>query len=279
MGFRVPAPDGRKERDGRPVLVLPEATVLNETYETRYLTVGGMSVAYKGLSKGNTYFIKEVDAQDTRRVLSLSREKSLIERLKHPGIVKYHDFFQYDGFCYLVLEYIEGPSLDKLISPIPDVFLQEKVVSEWAHQLYDIFQYLHRQNPRIIYRDLKPSNVIKDTQGRIRLVDFGIARIYKEDRGHDTEPMGSAITASPEHYGGKQTDVRSDIYTLGATLNYLLTNGRGRQADIFSYAPVREINPRVSENLERVISKALLLEPAIPISGADATRSLLWRHR
>jgi serine/threonine protein kinase len=261
MGFRVPAPDGRRGKDGLPLLVLPEETILKESYTMSYLTVGGMSIVYRGNWQGTTYFVKEVDSLDPRKIVSLSQEKATLERLSHPGIIKVYDFFEQEGFYYLVLEFVEGTSLDKLIAPMANVFLQERIVLDWALQLYGIFEYLHSQNPPIIYRDLKPQNIMKDAQGRIRLVDFGIARVYKDSRGEDTEMMGSAITASPEHYGAKQTDARSDIFTLGATLNYLLTNGKGRGEDHFQFLPIRAINPRASENMERLIMKALEMDP------------------
>jgi serine/threonine protein kinase len=261
MGFRTPAPDGRKGMDGLPILVLPEDTLLKECYTVCYLTVGGMSVVYRGTWQGTTYFIKEVDSLDPRKIVSLSQEKATLERLEHPGIIKVYDFFEQEGFYYLVLEFVQGTSLERLVSPMANVYLQEKVVMDWALQLYDIFEYLHRQNPPIIYRDLKPQNIMKDARGRIRLVDFGIARVYKDSRGGDTEMMGSAITASPEHYGSKQTDARSDIFTIGATLNYLLTNGHGRGDEVFEFHPVRDVNSKVTEKTEKLIRKALEIDP------------------
>jgi len=124
------------------------------------------------------------------------------------------------------MEFIEGKNLDNSIPTDRNEFLEEKEAFIWTWQLYEIFEYLHSQKPPIIYRDLKPQNVIKDLDGRIRLVDFGIARTYKAHKSTDTEAMGTALTASPEHYGGCQTDERSDIYTIGATVHYLLTGGK-----------------------------------------------------
>ncbi len=261
MGFREPAPDHRKGKDNLPVMVLPEGTLLNDTYKVSYLTTGGMSYAYKGIKEGKTYFIKEVEANDSRKVISITQEKFMLERLNHAGIVKVRDFFEQEGFYYLVLDFIEGQSLDKLISPHQDIFLQEHVINGWVSQLYDILQYLHEQQPPIIYRDLKPLNIIKDHEGRIHLVDFGIARNLKEDREMDTDLLGSALTASPEHFGSKQTDARSDIYSLGATLHYLLANGRGSGKEHFSFIPVRTINPKLSEHIEKIILKAVKIDP------------------
>lgn len=261
MGYRVPAPDERKSPDGRPIFVLPDDTLLRNLYKASYMTVGGMSIAYRATSGNRTYFIKEVEANDPERVTSLFQEKAILERLDHPGIVKFQDFFEQDGFYYIVEELIEGNSLEKLIPPEKGGFISESEIFGIAHELYDIFEYLHRQKPPIIYRDLKPHNILKDEKGHIRLVDFGIARIYKESRKDDTRMMGSAITASPEHFGGRQTDERSDIYTIGATLYFLLTNGSRKVAELFEYEPIRTINPDVSEGLEKLLIKALQREP------------------
>lgn len=261
MGFRVPAPDGKKSDDGLPLLVISPGTVLKGRYKVEYFAVGGTSIVYSGIREGEKYLLKEVDASDSKKVIAINQEKFILERLNHPGIVKVYDLFEEDGFYYLVLEYIDGESMEKLISPFPDVFIQEKIIINWALQLCDIFEYLHKQKPPIIYRDLKPKNLIKDRNGKVHLIDFGIARVFKQGRSRDTEAMGTALTASPEHYGGAQTDERSDIFTLGATLNYFITNGRGIGEEPFEFYPVRSINPKISENLEQVIKKAIELDP------------------
>ncbi|MDQ7826549.1 MAG: hypothetical protein RDV48_27350 [Candidatus Eremiobacteraeota bacterium] len=114
---------------------------------------------------------------------------------------------------------------------------------------------------KLILEQLNHSGIIKDTQGRLRLVDFGIARIYKTNKPEDTEPMGSALTASPEHFGGRQTDERSDIYTLGATLHYLATNGNSFSGQLFEFESPRAINPKLSESFDKILMKCLDQEP------------------
>jgi len=260
MPVRISAPLNLKGKDGLPLMVLPEGTVLKETYRASFLGVGGMSISYRGEDGGAPVFIKEVEGSQPQRIVSLVQEKALMEQLSHPGIVRVRDFFEENGYFYLITDFIEGKSLEKSISPIEGVFLQEKVVSQWAFQLYDIFEYLHSQSPPLIYRDLKPHNVVRDAMGRLYLVDFGIARLFKSGKNSDTEPMGSFVTASPEHYGGGQTDERSDIFTLGATIHFLLANGKGRGIDPFDFAPLRSVNPRVSEQMERLVQKALELD-------------------
>jgi len=277
MPFRVPAPDGRKDARDLPVTVLPEGSVLQGGYVLTYLGGGGMSVVYRGKKEDSVYLVKEVDAAEPRHIIALTQEKFMLERMSHEGIVKVYDLVEQDGFYYLVLEFVDGETLDRLIPPQPNVFLQEKVVVDWALQLCAIFEYLHSQSPPVIYRDLKPQNVMKDRSGRIRLIDFGIARNLKEDKTIDTSLLGSLCTASPEHFGAAQTDERSDIYTLGATLHFLLTNGRGTGGQMFVYSSVRSINPRVSETLDGIIRKATEYEPARRYADMKALRADLQR--
>ncbi len=190
--------------------------------------------------------------------MALTREKSRLERLEHPGIVKCFELFEESGFYYLVLEFLSGQTLhQKMMQEGPQ---NEPDVRHWGMQLCDIFEYLHQKNPPIIYRDLKPENLMLD-QDRVRLIDFGIARVHKGDRNSVTEMMGSVNTASPEHYGGAETDGRSDIYTLGATLYDLLTGGERERIRAFSFAPVRDLNAQVSTDLEQSLMKALAFEP------------------
>jgi serine/threonine protein kinase/tetratricopeptide (TPR) repeat protein len=261
MIFREHTPDKKKDSSGLPITILPAGHVLRGQYKTEYIGEGGMSVIYKAVAEGRRYIVKEVDGTLGNEVIALNSEKATLERLSHTGIVKVEELFEEEGYFYLVMEYIEGESLQKKIPRSDTVFLSEKVVLDWARQLLDIFEYLHGQNPPIIYRDLKPHNIILDTKGTIKLIDFGIARLYKDKKQEDTIKMGSVMTASPEHYGEGQTDARSDIYTLGATLYYLLANNPPMGHDVFDFPPLREKNPKVSERTAKVIAKAMELSP------------------
>lgn len=235
----------------------PDGTEVNG-YELSFFALGGMSVVYKGVKDGKVYALKEVQASNTREVPSLVSEKTLLERLDHPGILRYQTFFNMLGYYYLVTEYVPGcPLSDFLKSDTPP---EPAKVVDWGLQLCEIFAYLHQQQPPVIYRDLKSENILLHN-GRIKLIDFGIARVHKGNRQKDTELMGSPVTASPEHYGGAETDERSDIYTLGATLYELLTGGRRLKVGAFQFAPVREIRPDVSPELEAVLDKSLEFEP------------------
>lgn len=224
----------------------------------RYLTSGGMSLIYKGEKGGETVVLKEVAASNTREVPSLLSEKTLLERLDHPGLVGFRTFFTENNHYYLVVDYVPGEPLSSQLqrTPLPSV---EEVI-DWAVQLCEIFTYLHAQKPPIIYRDLKAENVVLH-DGKLTLIDFGIARLHKGDRASDTELMGSPVTASPEHYGGAETDARSDIYTLGATVYELLTGGRRQQIGAFAFASVRKLRPEVPETVDEVLMRSLAFRP------------------
>jgi serine/threonine-protein kinase len=209
MVFREHTPDGKKDSKGIPLTILPEGHVLDGKYTLTYLAAGGMGIVYKAQYEFKRYIVKEVDGKDGRGVIALNQEKATLERLNHPGIVRALDLFEEDGYYYLLMEFIDGETLLKKIPRSTTVFLSEKVVLDWAEQLIAIFEYLHSQTPPIIYRDLKPQNVLLDSHGVIKLIDFGIARVFKEEKVEDTVKLGSIITASPEHYGDGQTDARS----------------------------------------------------------------------
>lgn len=241
-------------------------------YTVSYLASGGMSVVYKGEKLGRTVCLKEVQASNTREVPSLVSEKSLLERLNHPGVLGYESFFNENGYYYLVTEFVPGNPLSDLLDPENPPAAES--VMDWGIQLCEIFAYLHQQSPPVIYRDLKSENILL-TDNTVKLIDFGIARIHKGSRQKDTELMGSPVTASPEHYGGAETDARSDIYTLGATLYELLTGGRRKQVGAFKFAPVRELRSDVSPEFEAALSKAVEFQPDARYQTAEEFRDAL----
>lgn len=255
--------------------VLDDGTVLRGGYEVAFLAAGGMSVAYRARRGSECFLVKEVPASETRNVMALTQEKATLERLDHPSIVKAIDLFEQDDHYYLVLEYVEGQDLEAFLQARNGEPLPERTLLDWGIRLCEILAYLHGQDPPVIYRDLKPQNVIRDPSGGLHLVDFGIARVFKETRVRDTHPMGSALFASPEHYGGAQTDPRSDVYTLGATLHYLARGGESTDVEAFTFPPLREANPLVSERLEAVIARAVSVEPASRFPDAAELREAL----
>lgn len=259
--------------DGSGRTVLVDGTLVGG-YRVSYLASGGMSLVYKGEKAGRTVVLKEVSASNSREVPSLISEKSLLERLKHPALISYHSFFNENGYYYLVVDYVPGDSLARFLKEGRQIPIEDVV--DWALQLCDVFIYLHQQSPPVIYRDLKSENILL-YDGKIKLIDFGIARIHKGTRESDTELMGSPVTASPEHYGGAETDARSDIYTLGATIYELLTGGRRLQVGAFAFAPVRQLRPDVPEELDKVVLRALEFKPDDRYQTATEFRDAILR--
>ncbi len=212
------------------------------------------------------------------------REAQMLARLHHDNLVSVVETFEELGKHFLVMEFVPGRTLLNVLDlaggPLP-----EQRVLTWARQVIDVIQYLHTQDPPIIYRDLKPANVmlVEGTE-RIKLIDFGIARLHKTGKTSDTEAFGTAGYAPPEQYGKGQTDQRSDIYAFAATMHHLLTN-RDPSLNPFNWLSIRRYNPSVSTRVDTAIMQALNLDPqkrfqsveafaqALGLDGAFAPRS------
>ncbi len=235
-------------------------TVIEGKYEIlREIGKGGMSVVYLAMDThlNKQWAVKEIRKRGSGKndeivVNSLLAEANLMKRLDHPALPRIVDIIDNGVTIFVVMDYIEGESLDKILKeygPQPE----EKVIA-WAKQLCDALSYLHSQKPPIIYRDMKPANVMLKPEGTIKIIDFGIAREYKEQKMADTTVLGTKGYAPPEQYSG-QTDARSDIYALGMTLHHLLTGIDPRSGE--AYAPVRMWNPQLSEGIELIIDKCV----------------------
>ncbi|MDH7487096.1 MAG: bifunctional serine/threonine-protein kinase/formylglycine-generating enzyme family protein [Anaerolineae bacterium] len=213
------------------------------------------------------------------------REARILAGLNHPHLARVWDHFREGGNAYLVMDYIDGQTLEKIMEQAAG-FLPEAAVLRWAGQLCDVLDYLHRQQPPIIFRDLKPSNVMLDKDDEIKLIDFGIARWFDPAKKTDTLKMGTAGYAPLEQYVGRgQTDARSDIYALGATLYHLLTGHEPEVAPARvlpgqpdALRPARAHNPRISLASEAALTKATAVDPAQRFQSApEMKRALLER--
>lgn len=220
---------------------------------------GGMSVVYLAMDThlNKQWAVKEIKKRGKAKtdeivVNSLLAEANLMKRLDHPALPRIVDIIDNGVTIYVVMDYIEGESLDKILSEFGAQ--PEELVIGWAKQLCDALSYLHSQKPPIIYRDMKPANVMLKPEGNIKIIDFGIAREYKEQNLSDTTVLGTKGYAPPEQYNG-QTDARSDIYALGMTMHHLLTGVDPRKGE--AYAPVRVYNPELSEGIEIIINKCV----------------------
>ena len=187
-------------------------------------------------------------------------EAKMLVRLSHPNLPAIVDYFSEGGRQYLMMEYIDGETLSTVLTKAAS-FLPEAQVTAWATQLCDVLAYLHSQKPPVIFRDLKPDNIMLTQAGVIKLIDFGIARSFRQGKAKDTQIMGTPGFAAPEQYGSGQTDARSDIYSLGATLHQLLTR-HDPASQPFALPRCRALNSSVSTKMDAVISKATERTPA-----------------
>jgi serine/threonine-protein kinase len=204
------------------------------------------------------------------------REAAILAHLSHANLPNVYDYFEERGNYYLVMDYVEGENLCNRLAQSPDGLDQETVV-EWATQLCDVLDYLHSQAPPVIFRDLKPSNVMVTPEENIKLIDFGVARLFDPSKRTDTLKMGTPGYAPPEQYAGQgQTTPRSDVYALGATLHELLT-GADPTAQPFVFTPPRALKPSITPALSDVVMKAVSLDPADRFPSAQATKEALQK--
>lgn len=226
---------------------------------------GGMSVVYLAMNEraNKQWAIKEVRKDGTKDYevvkQGLIAETDILKRLNHPHLPSIIDVIDCDDTFLIVMDYIEGRTLDHWLKK-EGAQPQERVV-EWAKQICDVLGYLHSRKPPIIYRDLKPSNVMLKPDGKIMIIDFGTAREFKEQSIEDTKCLGTQGYAAPEQYGGHgQTDARTDIYNLGATMYHLLT-GHNPSLPPYEMYPIRQWNPALSSGLEAIVTKCTQRNP------------------
>ncbi len=225
---------------------------------------GGMGVVYKAIDRrvSNRYVaIKElkVDASASeeerdRNIQLFNREVAILGRLQHPNIPRVYGNFQEKGRYYLVMDYIEGETLAQKLQQRGNVSLPLADVLSYGIQLCEVLAYLHNSNPRIIFRDLKPSNVMVTKEGKLFLIDFGIARYFKPEKREDTFSYGTKGYIAPEIFAGGQSNDLSDLYSLGATLHQCFT-GRSPVDNtiLFEFPSVRLYNTKVPVELDRLI--------------------------
>ena len=242
-------------------------TVIQDKYEIlKMIGKGGMSKVYLAMDQNlnKQWAVKEIekntwDQNNEVVIQSAMAEANMIKKLDHPALPRIVDIIEKEDVIYVVMDYIEGEPLSSVLKK-HGAQPQERVV-EWAKQLCLVLDYLHTCKPPIIYRDMKPGNVMLQPNGNVKLIDFGIAREYKEKNIADTVSLGTRGYAAPEQFGGKgQTDARTDVYCLGVTLYHLLT-GQNPSEPPYEIYPIRHWDPRLSSGLESIILKCTQLNP------------------
>ena len=226
---------------------------------------GGMSVVYLAMNEkaNKQWAVKEVrkdgvlDFEAVKQ--GLVAETDILKKLSHPNLPSIIDVIDTADSFIIIMDYIQGNSLNKALEEFGAQ--PQDMVIDWAKQLCDVLGYLHTRTPAIIYRDMKPANIMLKPDGNVTLIDFGTAREYKEKNLADTTCLGTVGYAAPEQFGGMgQTDARTDIYCLGATLYHLVT-GMNPCEPPYEIKPIRDINPALSSGLERIILKGTQSDP------------------
>ncbi len=232
---------------------------------------GGESVVYLAtdLHLGKRWALKAVRIRGADRETDTGpgegrrvfyEEAELMNRLDHPALPRIVDILEKEDTRILIMDYVEGETLAALLKRTGP--FREETVREWMYRLAGVLEYLHGQTPPVIYRDMKPANVIRKPDGSLVLLDLGIAREYKNDRVKDTVVLGTRGYAPPEQYGNAQTDIRSDIYSLGITAAELLTGiPPDRDPYLYKTHPFRKILPEISEDFEIILNRCLAFSP------------------
>ncbi|HYB00085.1 MAG TPA: protein kinase [Ktedonobacteraceae bacterium] len=245
---------------------------MSAVYQAVDTSYGNHRVAIKEMSQGNLTAHELADA-----AARFQQEAALLGSLHHPNLPAIYDGFSEDGRSFLVMEYIDGKTLLQMLKDSGGRPLPVSLVLDYAIQLCDVLIYLHSHNPPIIFRDLKPTNVMVQANGHVVLIDFGIARFFKEGQAQDTVFLGSPGYAPPEQHGTAQTNPRSDLYALGATLHCCLT-GRDpfHATDRFAFPPIYQMNPLVPIELDQLIQRLVSLnERQRPNSALEVRQALL----
>lgn len=252
------------------------------------LGIGGMGAVYQGRdlrfpSVTKLVAVKEMmnlvadPSMRSMIVRNFEREGNLLAALNHPAIPKIYDVFSNPDHSYLIMEYIDGKDLEAVLGNT-EGYLPVTQVVEWAIQLCDVLTYLHSQPEPIVFRDMKPSNVMLDQHENVRLIDFGIAKGFQA--GQKGTMIGTEGYSPPEQYRGEAGPL-GDLYALGATFHHLLTKRDPRLEPPFSFAerPLRKLNPEVPEQLEQIINKSLAYNPGDRFASAAAMKQALWAYR
>lgn len=251
---------------------IPAGIILKRRYRVlRKIAQGGMGAVYESVDinspSGAHLAVKEMSpvalppSERAQAISDFRREAQMLATLRHPNLPQVVETFEEMSKHFLVMEFIAGRTLLNVIDTNVG-FIPEERIMAWARQIFDVLHYLHSQDPPIIYRDIKPANVmLVESTERIKLIDFGIARFHKAGKVQDTEAFGTAGYAPPEQYGKGQTDQRSDVYALGATLHHLVTK-QDPSLNPFNWVQPRRLNPHISPTMENALIVATSLDPA-----------------
>jgi serine/threonine protein kinase len=293
--FTSPNLEGGTDGKRSGLKPLSEGTLLNGRYKiVKKIGGGGMGAVYLAVDQnlgGTQRAVKEMvqshieEEQQAKAIEDFKRESMILSTLDHPSIPTIYDYFydEAESRFYLVMKYISGGDLAGRLRAAPEGRIDERTVTEWAVQVIDVLHYLHSLPTTIVYRDLKPSNVMIDgNTGRIMLIDFGIARSINQTQEKGVTAVGTMGYAPPELFSG-QVEPRSDIYSLGSTMFHLLTGAdpQNNPLLIFDFQKnprPRQINPRLSDQIERILMRAVEYNADARFSSALEMKLALQQH-
>lgn len=254
-------------------------TVLGGKYEIlKQIGRGGMSIVYVAMDirLNKRWAVKEIKEEGNRNRQALLKglkiEANILKQADHPVLPRIVDVIDFEGKIFVVMDYIEGRTLSEILKR--DGAQPQEQVIEWAKDLCGALQYLHSMNPPVIYRDMKPSNIMVKPDGNVKLIDFGAAKEQCIEKMADTTVLGTRGYAAPEQFGDEEghgiyrTDERTDIYSLGATLYHVLT-GKNPGEPPYEIKPICEWNPELSKGLEKIICKCTMPDPAKRYSSCE----------
>jgi len=264
----------------------PGSIVNNRYYVKKVLGEGAMSTVYLVVdneSPGTMLALKEMKEEpqsDEEREEALPlfhQEAEILRTLSHEGLPSITDFFSAESFHYIVMEFVPGETLQAAFKRRGTPYAVEEIVPI-VEQILDILDYLHHQDPPVIFRDLKPSNIMITPEGKVKLIDFGIARHFKPGKVRDTFVMGTPGFSAPEQYGKGQTDPRSDIYSLGAMIYYLLTMEDVTRFS-FNFPSATEFNEKIPFWMANLILKCLQKDPGARFHSAMDMKAYMERMK
>ena len=223
-------------------------------YKARDARAAGQLVAVKEMNRSGLSPQQIAEVTDT-----FKREALILSGLTHPNLPRIYDHFINDGCWYIVMDFIEGETLEELLLKATGGYFRVERVLEIGIRLCGVLDYLHSQQPPVIFRDLKPANIMLTPTGALYLIDFGVARRFKLGKARDTIPFGSPGYAAPEQYGSAQTTPQSDIYSLGVTLYQMLTGIDPSQTP-FQFPPLQLPGQAMPAGLDLLIAQMLEID-------------------
>ncbi len=253
--------------------------ILCNKYEVlRTIAEGGMGCVYlvKDLHLNRLCAVKVSKGREEQKRSFAIAEKEMLKRLTHPGLPAILDFFEEKGNFCIVMEYVEGITLEQYIRKFGAI--REEMAVNWMLALCDVIHYLHSQNPPVIYRDLKPANIMIQPDGHLKLIDFGGAFLFGNGAGKEQLMLGTFGYSAPEQWMHGCTGKAADIYSMGAVLHEMLTGVRAGAYEKERY-PVREYDKGISEKLQRITEICLKKRPADRFQSAEELKEALLSYR